>query len=258
MNETAIYREEPAPAGWGPAAYRVWYQRAAGGHRQLVLPDGCADVIVDDRGRAILVGSATGAQTPLMAPGRGLHGLRLASAGIRAALGVPAAELTDRTLPLDQVLPGPLARALVDALGTGDPLATDHVRHWLAGAEPDPRIAVAARVLWRSPSRDVAEVADLVGLSGRQLRRALLADVGLGPKAYQRVGRLHRFLALARADGTAGLAELAARAGYADQPHLSREARALSGLSPSALLDHQLSPAGTPPPAPVRPAARTG
>jgi AraC-like DNA-binding protein len=36
------------------------------------------------------------------------------------------------------------------------------------------------------------------------------------------------------------LAELAAEAGYADQPHLSREARALAGLTATELLAHQL------------------
>ena len=86
----------------------------------------------------------------------------------------------------------------------------------------------------------MADVAERVGLSTRQLRRALLAEVGLGPKTFQRIGRLQRFLALARSGRADGLAELAAHSGYADQPHLSREARALSGLTPVELLAEQL------------------
>ncbi|WP_372494350.1 hypothetical protein [Actinoallomurus purpureus] len=39
------------------------------------------------------------------------------------------------------------------------------------------------------------------------------------------------------------LADLAASAGYADQAHLGREARALSGLTPSALLAERRRPA---------------
>jgi AraC-like DNA-binding protein len=36
--------------------------------------------------------------------------------------------------------------------------------------------------------------------------------------------------------GSRCLAQLAAEAGYADQPHMTREMRALTGLSPAALL----------------------
>jgi hypothetical protein len=37
-----------------------------------------------------------------------------------------------------------------------------------------------------------------------------------------------------------GLAELAADAGFADQPHLSREARSLTGLTAAGLVAFQL------------------
>jgi hypothetical protein len=51
---------------------------------------------------------------------------------------------------------------------------------------------------------------------------------------------LQRFLALAgrahtdRSDG--GIAALAAEAGYADQPHLARDARTIARATPSELL----------------------
>ena len=71
----------------------------------------------------------------------------------------------------------------------------------------------------------------------RHLRRLVLTHAGLEPRTFQRVARFQRFLALAeRTGGDGSLAGLAARAGYADQAHLSREVRALSGLTPTALL----------------------
>jgi AraC-like DNA-binding protein len=207
-----------------------------------VLPDGHADVIVfgDGDGGAILVGPATGVVTPVLPAGSTARGIRLVSDAVRAVLGVPASELTDRTVPLGQLVPGPTARALVDAVGAGDARAQAAVARWLADADRDPRVAAAARSLWVDREQEVTAVAERVGLSTRQLRRVLLTEVGLGPKTYQRIGRLQRFLALARAGTIGGLAELAAHAGYADQPHLTREARALSGLTPSALLAEQL------------------
>lgn len=247
VNETDIaassYREHPAPPELRHVLACTWHQRIAPGrgpYQQRVLPDGHADLVVDDRGRALLVGPATRVELPELPAGGAVHGLRLAFHAVGPLLRVPAAELTDRVVPLSAVVSEPLATAVCDALGDGDPAATALTQRWLAGAAPDRRVGAAVRALWRRPGLEIVSVADRVGLSSRQLRRALLAEVGLGPKMFQRVGRLQRFLALAGSDPGRGLAELAAEAGYADQPHLSREAKTLAGLTATELLAYQL------------------
>jgi AraC-like DNA-binding protein len=53
---------------------------------------------------------------------------------------------------------------------------------------------------------------------------------------------MQRFLDLARTHGGSGLAALAGAAGYADQAHLSREARRLTGFTPSAILEQLSGP----------------
>ncbi len=80
----------------------------------------------------------------------------------------------------------------------------------------------------------VASMAAEIGLTERQLHRRCLAAFGYGAKVLQRVLRFDRAIRLAR--GGAGLADVAYRAGYADQPHLTREVRALAGVSPTELL----------------------
>jgi hypothetical protein len=63
--------------------------------------------------------------------------------------------------------------------------------------------------------------------------RAMLELVSHGPP-----GRILRFQALLDALGTGtarGLARIAPALGYADQPHLTSETRALSGLTPAQL-----------------------
>ena len=70
-----------------------------------------------------------------------------------------------------------------------------------------------------------------------ELRRRFRDSVGYGPKTLQRVLRFQRALAGLRpqhepADSLAGLA---ASAGYSDQAHMTREIRALSGLTPVEL-----------------------
>jgi transcriptional regulator GlxA family with amidase domain len=82
------------------------------------------------------------------------------------------------------------------------------------------------------PGERVDELAAALGFSERQLRRRFLAAVGYGPKTLQRVLRLRRFLAERDVDG---LAAAAVGAGYADQAHLARDCRALTGLTPGQL-----------------------
>ena len=68
------------------------------------------------------------------------------------------------------------------------------------------------------------------------------AAVGYGPKTLERVLRFRRFLDLAAREPAAGLAGLAAAAGYADQAHLTRECGRLAGAPPGRLVG-RLAPA---------------
>jgi AraC-like DNA-binding protein len=72
--------------------------------------------------------------------------------------------------------------------------------------------------------------------SPRTLRRRCQETFGYGPKTLDRILRFQRFLRLARHSAGPRLVELAFAAGYADQAHLTREVRRLSGLSPKTIL----------------------
>lgn len=82
----------------------------------------------------------------------------------------------------------------------------------------------------------VSAVARAVGVTERTLHRDVLAAAGLPPKALARVFRLRRTVALLRAAERPDLCAAALEGGYADQPHMTREFRALAGLPPAALL----------------------
>jgi AraC-like DNA-binding protein len=88
----------------------------------------------------------------------------------------------------------------------------------------------------------IARVAAELGLAERSLRRHCEALLGLGPKTLDRILRFQRVLRRLRS-GRTSLAALAAECGYADQAHLSRETRRLSGLTPADLV-RQLAVAG--------------
>jgi AraC-like DNA-binding protein len=171
-------------------------------------------------GGAVAVGLADGPVVHRLAAGSACRGLRLRPEAVATFFGVPADELRNLDVSLDDVVGTARARHLVDTVLHGVPDAA------LTLAPPE-RVRWAMRLLRRVT---VDESAAALGLSSRQLRRLVVAHSDLGPKTYHRVARLSRFLADDRP-----LAEAAFAAGYADQAHLTREVTRLCGLPPAAL-----------------------
>src|SRR5439155_13182727 len=75
------------------------------------------------------------------------------------------------------------------------------------------------------------QLAAHAGLSERTLRRRCLDAFGYGFKTLDRVLRFQRFFRLASRPENHNLADMAARAGYADQAHMTREVRRMSGIT---------------------------
>jgi AraC-like DNA-binding protein len=151
-----------------------------------------------------------------------------------AVFGVPADELRDRRVPLD-ALWGRDAVRLTEQLGaspTAAALAAIAVDRLARGGGVDPLGPRVAALL--AAGATITATAAEVGLGPRALHRRSRALFGYGPKTLARILRLHRALALARLG--VGLAEVAARAGYADQAHLTRDVRDLAGVPPTTLL----------------------
>jgi AraC-like DNA-binding protein len=135
------------------------------------------------------------------------------------------------------VRPALAARLDASLAAAEDPLAVlerELLRSLAGVGEPDPVVRAATALLAGGPA-GVAEVAERVYVSERELQRRFADRVGYGPKTFQRIARFQRAVAqLSR--GGAGLAATAASAGYADQAHLTRESRRLAGLSPRELV----------------------
>jgi AraC-like DNA-binding protein len=237
------YVEWPAPAGLGHAIACLWAQVTpdGGGDRNgLVLPDACSDLIWEQGRGAYVAGPDTGPVLTVMKAGTIVIGVRFRPWAGGPALGVPLSELRDQRVDLD----GLRRRDARRLPGTLDPdiaaeRALDLAACLAADADPDPATTRAA-VLLADPRARTEDVAAEIGLSMRQLRRRCHAVVGYGPKTLQRVLRFRRFVSRIDADPPSGqavhdLAALAAQAGYADQAHLTRECRALAGLTPAAL-----------------------
>lgn len=222
LNEADTYREWPPPPGWGHAVACCWEQQVGSSRVQRVLPDGHADLLVYGSGLSEVVGLYDEVSLPVLPAGTHLRGIRFHPAAVAPAFHTAASSLRNRTVPAESVLGSRQVHRL------GDPEAIDA---WIRSIAPDPRSSAAVHLL---ATRPVDEVAAALGVTGRHLRRIVLADVGLAPKVYQQVVRLQRFVRAV--DGGAPLAPAAAAAGYADQPHMTRDVRRFAGLTPGRLV----------------------
>ena len=222
------YRERPALGGRG----LVWTKTSAGSGTSRVVPDGCTDIIWSRGTNELFVaGPDTAAKVGESRPDT-LFAVRFKPGVGPAAFGVPAHVLRDLRVPLADLWPD--VDRLVDELHTAaDPCAVlaDAAQLRLRETPPDPALDAVVAAL-----RDhrVPEVADRLGIGARQLHRRSLAAFGYSPKVLARVLRFDRAMGLAWAG--VPFAEIAHRAGYADQAHLSREVKDLAGVPLGVLL----------------------
>ncbi|GAB3418755.1 helix-turn-helix domain-containing protein [Massilia agilis] len=88
--------------------------------------------------------------------------------------------------------------------------------------------------------RGLAATVRTLGVGERQMQRQYRAQVGLTPAQARRLQRMNEAVYALRSGAAEGdtLAALAAELGYADQAHMARELRALTGLPPSRLEQH--------------------
>lgn len=243
---TSSYRERLPRSPLAGHVLCVWSQMIGAGEallRHRVLPDGCADIVWIGETPPVVAGPATGPVVVPLAPRTIVVGVRLRPGAASVVLGAPASELLDRDTPLRDIwgrdadaLSRVIERSSVEArLAAAEAVLAGR----LADARPlDPVIGAGSRWLARHPEGRIAHLARFLDIGERRLRRRFATAVGYGPKTLQRVLRLQRALALAGrgARSPVSLAALAAEAGYADQAHMSRDVRTLTGRSPGDLL----------------------
>jgi len=162
--------------------------------------------------------------------------------------GGSMADWTDRHADLTDVLGDDgrqLAEEVLDLMA-GDPAAEASHRAAIAAVtkalapflpvDDEGRLVneVVRFVEERTEVTRVAQVCEQFGLSERTLQRLTQRRLGLNPKWVIQRRRLHEAADRLRA-GTASLAAVAAELGYADQAHLTRDVRSVTGLTPGEL-----------------------
>lgn len=234
------YFERAPPPAVRDSVRCLWLHRVDSEDAPLfdVLPDACVDLVWRD-GTLHVAGPDRRVFRETLRPGESIVGLRFRPGAASRWLRAPLDELADRRLPLREVWKegserlGAALAPTVDAAEALAALGEGAVR--LAAALPpaDGRIEALVRTLRGTPESSLGALARRLGWSERTLRRRCLEVFGYGPRTLRRILRLQRLLAggLPRA----GLALAALDAGYADQAHMSREVRALTGRTAQEL-----------------------
>ncbi|SCX60953.1 helix-turn-helix transcriptional regulator [Variovorax sp. EL159] len=241
----------------------LYRETFAEGHemRERVLPDGAVRLIFnfgdapsadDGEGHAVeAIGASTAPVVVRMR--RRVEGLSVTLRPGAAAvlLGVPAGEIGGTAVHLDALWHGEGAELLERMAEASDDMARGVLLHaalqrrLLDGDVARGSAATAmhaARLITASGGRkSVRDVAAAVGVGERRLQQLFHAHVGLSPRAWSRLARLHACLRALRLQPSPAWADVAVDGGFYDQSHLVNEFRALCGVTPTEFMGHAVS-----------------
>jgi AraC-like DNA-binding protein len=263
MTEHALQYREIAPPGVLADFVRcIWRLhgdpgRDHGGPPDPIIPDGCAEIVVnvgdpfirhgpegssERQPLRLIAGQITRALTLGPSGQIDIWGIRFHPWCAASFLGVSASELRDQVVSLDAV-----TRALHDAFesvadqrteSTAEQSVIDALTRRARNVKrPDshvPRLVALASA--SSETTSVSRLAREAGVSTRRIQMLFRDHVGLSPKQLLRVTRFQRALRLARTRPTLSWGHIAQLAGFYDQAHLIHDSNDIAGYTPKELV----------------------
>jgi AraC-like DNA-binding protein len=246
------YVEYAPSAALARVADCYWFLEGHGsGVPEPIIPDGRLEIIlhygvrferhhvdgsIERQPRSLLVGQMLAPISVAYHGAAGVAAIRLRPAAARAVLPCSAAELTNRSVDLEDLFGSTetLRERLAGAAGDRDRARL--LDTWLGAlvrGVPAREIETAATQIAASAgTASLVQIASGAGIGLRQLERRFLADVGIAPKTFARLVRLQA--ALRRIGDGQALADVAHSCGYYDQPHMTRDFSRLAETSPAA------------------------
>lgn len=230
---------------------RFWFSEGTtGAARERLLPNGMIEVaislgdphrLVEGKGTETLRFCLTGLQTrPMVIEHPARHrvlGMRLHPAGAYALLDLPMSEVTGITVELHDLVGAAAAELAERCHGAASVEhcfrnAANWVQERARRRTLDPRVAWSlGRIEETFGAVPIAAIRDTTGLSKTRLAGVFREQIGVLPKAYARIVRFRRALALLDRESSS-LATAALDAGYYDQSHMTTEFRELADLTP--------------------------
>ena len=242
--ETPYYHETRPSADLRDVVACRWVRVVRlGGARGLspIIPDGCADILVYDDAPPHVAGPDATTRWTTLGEGTVITGLRLRPGAVRMVFGCDAGLILDGGALLSDLAPG--AAFLHQRLLVAGSLAQRHalLEVWVRDAiarNPigDRAVVAACRRLAANPRLEIGELSRRLDWTARTLHRHFRAACGYGPKHFQRIMRIQTAIRAVHATAPAPLADVAHAAGFADQAHMTRDFRDITGFSPRQYL----------------------
>jgi AraC-like DNA-binding protein len=235
-----FYREFPPADDLRPFVACTWMRlvRQAGGEASdAILPDGCADIMAYDNEPPIVAGPDAVTRWVKLRDGLVITGIRLRPGACRAVLGCPAQHLVNGSVLLSDIATDATAlhRRLLQSDNVFSRLAL--LENWVRSALErvtinDRTVIAACRLLGANPKIEIGDVARRFDWNARMIHRQFIAACGYGPKHFQRIMRIQGALRVAHSEPAVRLGDVAAATGYADQAHMTRDFRDITGFTP--------------------------
>jgi AraC-like DNA-binding protein len=216
----------------------AWDLRGQEPYLQETLPYPCVHLIFEKDKSAIL-GVMTGKFSTILQDQGRVFGIKFRPGAFYPFLQSPVSELTDSSLPIEEVfgLEGKRLEAAILALenkGALVELAEDFLRQRLP--EPDETVETINRIVnYIIAHREVIKVEDVVSrfhLSKRTLQRIFSQYVGVSPKWVIKRYRLHEAAEQLAGAGSVDWSQLAVELGYFDQAHFIKDFKTIVGATP--------------------------
>ncbi len=163
---------------------------------------------------------------------------------------LPLSELSNQVLSLNDLGCANLSQTLDRLMSSDDErdrfsVLDDFFISTLRDRPVRDEVAASLRRRLLSPSPPpLAQLAKDLGWSHKRLTRRFKQHLGMSPARFLRLARFERFWQSLREQPDVDLAGLAFEAGYYDQPHLTRDVRDFSGLTPGELRSRVLPDGG--------------
>jgi AraC-like DNA-binding protein len=241
----------------------LYRETFAEGHevRERVLPDGAVRLVFNlgdapsaGEGEGLAVEAIGASAAPVVVRmRRKVEGLSvtLRPGAAAALLGLPVGEIGGSAVHLDALwqgegteLLGCMAEAPDDAARVTllHAVLQRRLRDSSAAAGNTAAAMHAAQLIAASDGRrSLREVATTVGVGERRLQQLFHAHVGLSPRAWSRLARMHGCLRALRLQSSPAWADVALESGFYDQSHMANEFRALCGVTPTEFMGHAVS-----------------
>ena len=221
-----------------------WSLEAANDAPQLVVPDGCMDILMrfgQDAFTVDVVGSMTRSERAVIRAGESFLGIRFKPGRLPLLADIDCASLVNHTISFFDSQSYKVGETLYRA--RRDYCIEEKIelleRALVVHSDPSSGHLAIDALLASEGSISAAELADIANLSERQLRRQFISLTGMPPKLLARVLRFRKAYGALQSKSAMGLAAIAIDCGYTDQAHFSHEFKEFVGCPPTTWQSQQ-------------------